>query len=59
MADGSDERRERRFGDDKGTLTLSIAGAAAAAGIGLFLWGRSRELAGEESSEAEVEAHPS
>jgi|GEM_PF-2890647 len=59
MADGSDERGERRFGGDPRTLTLGLAGAAAAAGLGLFLWSRKRELAGEESSEAEVEAHPS
>ena len=59
MADGSDDRRERRFADDSRTLALGLAGAAAAAGIGLFLWSRKRELAGEESNEAEVEAHPS
>ena len=59
MADGSDEKRERRFGGDPRTLALGLAGAAAAAGVGLFLWSRSRELQGEESTEEEVEAHPS
>jgi len=32
---------------------------AAAAGAGLFLASRRRELQGEESTEEEVEAHPS
>jgi len=42
-------------------MTLTAAGAAAA-GIGLFLWGRngrSDQAAAEISTEAEVEAHPS
>ncbi len=59
MADGSDERNERRLASDSRSLALGLAGAAAAAGIGLFLWSRKRELAGEESSEDEVQAHPS
>lgn len=42
-------------------VTLTAAGAAAA-GVGLFLWGRSGragQAAAESSTEAEVEAHPS
>ena len=58
MADGSDERRKRRLGGRAKTLSLAFAGAAAAAGAGLYLKGR-RRTAGEESSEDEVEAHPS
>jgi hypothetical protein len=37
----------------------ALAVTVAAAGLGLFLWARSRELAGEESTADEVEAHPS
>lgn len=48
-----------RIRDANGTAAAIVLSAAAAAGIGLFLWGRRRELAGEESAEAEVEAHPS
>jgi LPXTG-motif cell wall-anchored protein len=59
MADGSEERREGRFGGESKMITLGLAGIAAAAGAGLFLWSRRRELAGEESSADEVEAHPS
>jgi hypothetical protein len=40
-------------------ITLTAAGAAAA-GVSLFLWSRSRSGDGaEQSTEAEVEAHPS
>ncbi|HEX8532944.1 MAG TPA: SDR family oxidoreductase [Allosphingosinicella sp.] len=39
-------------------ITLTAAGAAAA-GVGLFLWGRGRSVAGEVSTAEEVEAHPS
>jgi len=43
-------------------MTLTAAGAAAA-GVGLFLWGRNRQAgtvaAPEQSTEVEVEAHPS
>ena len=42
-------------------ITLTAAGAAAA-GVGLFLWGRGRNggsVAGEVSTAEEVEAHPS
>lgn len=45
--------------DDRTKQALTLAAAGAAAGLGLFLWARSRELAGEESTEEEVEAHPS
>ena len=41
------------------TAAAAALGVALAAGIGLFLWSRERELAGEESTEDEVEAHPS
>ena len=39
-------------------ITLTAAGAAAA-GVSLFLWSRGRSAASEQSTEAEVEAHPS
>jgi uncharacterized protein HemX len=42
-----------------GKAVAALLAAAAAVGIGLFLWGRRRALEGEESVEAEVEAHPS
>jgi hypothetical protein len=39
-------------------IPLGVAGAAAVAGAGLFLWSR-RGTTGEESRADEVEAHPS
>jgi hypothetical protein len=40
-------------------VTAAVAGVAAAAGTGLFLWSRSRSPQGEVSTAEEVEAHPS
>jgi len=40
-------------------VTAAVAGVAAAAGTGLFLWSRSRGAQGEVSTAEEVEAHPS
>lgn len=41
------------------SASFGIAGVAAFAGAGLFLWRRKRRLQGEESTADEVEAHPS
>jgi short-subunit dehydrogenase len=40
-------------------VTAAVAGVAAAAGTGLFLWSRSRGPQSEVSTADEVEAHPS
>ena len=48
-----------RFSEANGTAVAAVLTAAVAAGVGLFLWARERELAGEQSAEEEVEAHPS
>jgi NAD(P)-dependent dehydrogenase (short-subunit alcohol dehydrogenase family) len=40
-------------------VTAAVAGVAAAAGTGLFLWSRSRGARSEVSTAEEVEAHPS
>jgi hypothetical protein len=40
-------------------VTAAVAGVAAAAGAGLFLWSRSQGARSEESTADEVEAHPS